>query len=282
MSQSSFKRSRTASFDYGMSQLSGNTGLIRKRSIRPKAVVSRRRASAGKLTAAKVRTIARGVIYDQQETKYFDSYAANKVVSQTNQNASGHSIITLGLTPAQGTSASERVGDAIIGETLTINSQYTGQKAYGGATICKSYCVMFKGSSPVADMGNFMDPNTWIQGANFGVEVYDNGSFRNPDFLDSVKVLGSWTTKIPYDGALAVNGVSMVNATQQVVIPLKGLRMEYDAASGQHSNLIIAVITVANGGNQSVTAGTLNNVVTNVANTGILFSQSSRLTYRDA
>jgi len=277
---SALKRSRTASFG-GMSQLSTSTGLTRKRISRPKPVGRRRPSTKGKLTAAKVRTIARQVIRNQQETKYFDSFAASQSIGQTTINSSGHSLIQMGLTPQQGSRANERIGDAIIAESITINSQFRGQQFYGGGTVIKSYVVAFFGMNP--NIGDFLDPNIFIAGSNSGnPSIYDVNCMRNPDYLQTVKVLAQWTTKVPIDAALAVNAVSVANISNQVVIPLKDLRMEYDASTGAHSNVSIAIISLADAGNNSATNGSLANVVTNSGGTGVLFSHASRMTYRDA
>lgn len=281
----SLKRARTISFKgndgYG-AQISAGGGLRRGRVTRAPMATRAKVRAGGKLTMAKVQRAIRAELKANQEVKYLDSSHVGQAVAQMNLNQSGHNSVSPAITPAQGTGASQRIGDAILADTMVINSTYWGQTAYGSPIKLRTYVVAFYGSAPTIVIADFLDGNTAISSLNSGVQVYDMQSNRNPDYLTSVRVLATWDTTVPVDTNLASGATSFPHAMTSKVVDLKGMKIEYDSTSGALSNVHLGIITIADGGNRSASVSTFSGLSSNAASTGVLMNSSTRLTYRDA
>ncbi len=276
------KRSRTNSFGYASTSSSRNSGLYRKPASRPARAVKGHRAVGGKLTAAKVRSIARREIKNHQEVKFLDGSHLNQTVAQVFVDASGHNTLEMDITPAQGTGLHGRIGDSILGDTLIINMQNSRMVNSAAKISLQHYVVAFYGNNPSVVIADFLDPNIALGALNLGTDIYDKGSLRDPAYKGTIKVLGAFQSVL--ETRWASDGTATVtNGNQHAhVVDLKGMNIEYDADSGALANVKIALITVADGGNRGSSSSSLLGLINNTQTSGVTMQVGVRFTYRDA
>lgn len=284
----SLKRARTMSFGGGMSQISSSQSYGASGGSRmPRKVAGFRstRSAKGKrpkrVTVSSMRAIARQEIMANQEVKTLDESAEAQSVAQITNNATGHNTWVLGMTPAQGAGARQRIGDAILLDRLVINGSYYKQTNAGSAINLVHYLVAFKGSLPTVAIADLFDGSIALDAMNAGVQIYDTNVLRNPSYESTIKIMATWKVHVPASVSLD-SGNEFAHASSQTVVDLKGQRMEYDGLSGAKSNVVYGLITVADAGNRGGSVSTLNGIPATAVTSGVSFNMGVRMFFRDA
>lgn len=189
-------------------------------------------------------------------------------IGQVNGNASGHYLVGLTPLPPQGNDYNQRTGNSIKWASSFLNFQFVHESATTAATKLTIHIVKFVGLQPTniasAVLDKYILPNNFISGS----PIYDDNSFRNPDYFKSFKIITRKTVFIRCDN------ISNQPVSKNVKIGIKPNHHIKWATDGTtiSEGQVFLLITSDTGNYSLSTNCTLPNVYQTANSTGILMN----------
>ena len=185
-----------------------------------------------------------------------------------NANTSGHYLVGLTPLPPQGNDYNQRTGNSIKWVSSFLNFQFTHESATTAATKLCIHIVKFIGLQPTniasAVLDKYLMPNTFIA----GTPIYDDNSFRNPDYFKSFKVLKKKYVYIKCD---SITNQPVTKNVKLGLRPNHHIKWATDGTTISEGQVFL-MITSDTGNFSLTTNSTLPNVYQLGMNTGILMN----------
>lgn len=199
-------------------------------------------------------------------------------VGQVDGNTSGHFIVGMTPLPGQGNDYNQRSGNSIKWHSSHFNFQFFHQIGTSQGIRGTIHLIKVVGKPPPSVpsiLNEYILPNSFISGAL----VYDENSFRNPDYFKNYIVLRKKRFYIPMD---SISGQPVVK-TFSFGLKLKNHHVKWSTDGSTISQgYVIMLITCDNGNASSTTASTiLTGGSVGGVNTGLFFSYNISHYYYD-